>query len=111
MNHGARSGSKWRYLEKSNLMSIYNKQFYDKITKNSINISFLELSDEFCRLKNEFESAMVNKPSVFEQLRVQLQFIFLLLLISKAKSVNESANEQRRLGFGKTSFSPHQMHP
>ena len=35
----------------------------------SLNICFLELSEEFLRDKNEFELTMVNEPSVFELLR------------------------------------------
>ena len=46
-------------------MSTHNIQFYDK--KISLNICFLELSEELRRdSKNEFKLAMVNEPSVFE---------------------------------------------
>ena len=47
-------------------MSTHNIQFHDKIRKFFLNICFLELSE----LKNEFESAMVNQPSVFELSRL-----------------------------------------
>ena len=39
---------------------------HDKI---SLNICSVELLEEFCRDKNEFEWALVNKPSVFELLK------------------------------------------
>ena len=48
-------------------MSTHNIQFHDK--KKSLNICFLELSEEFRRDKNEFELAMVNEPSMFESSR------------------------------------------
>ena len=53
-------------------MSIHNIHFLDKenVHKLYLNICFLELSEEFPRdSKNEFESATVNEPSVFESLR------------------------------------------
>ena len=47
-------------------------------TKNiSLNICFLELSEEFRKgLKNEFELAMVNEPSVFEPSRFDCIYIW-----------------------------------
>ena len=49
-------------------MSTHNIQFRDK--KISLNICFLELLEGFHRdSKNKFQSAMVNKPSVFKLLR------------------------------------------
>ena len=47
------------------LVSLLNLGNFSKI---SINICFLELIEEFSRLKNESESATVNEPSVFESL-------------------------------------------
>ena len=48
-------------------MRTHSIQFHDKI---SLNICFLELSEEFRRIsKNEFESDMVNEPPVFELLK------------------------------------------
>ena len=49
-------------------MSIHNIQFHDKNKIEFLNI-FLELSEEFRRDKNEFQSAVVNDISVFEVLR------------------------------------------
>ena len=48
----------------------HNIHFFDKkISKMSLNICFLELLKEFpIGPKNEFESATVNEPSVFESL-------------------------------------------
>ena len=47
--------------------------FHDKLRnfpKASLNICFLELSEEFLQgLKNEFGSTTVNKPSVYESLK------------------------------------------
>ena len=48
-------------------MSTHNKQLHDK--KIFLNICFLELSEEFPRDSQMFESAVVNEPSVFEPLR------------------------------------------
>ena len=50
-------------------MHTHTIPFHDKIIKKnkSLNICFMELSEEsHSDLKNEFESAMVNEPSVFE---------------------------------------------
>ena len=50
-------------------MSTHNIQFHDKIRKNPLIIRFLELSEEISYgLKNVFELAMVNEPSMFELL-------------------------------------------
>ena len=54
-------------LDEAILMSTHI-QFHDK-KKSSLNICFLELSEEFPGdSKNEFELVMVNVPSVFELL-------------------------------------------
>ena len=49
-------------------MSTHNIQFHDKTRKQSLNICFLELWKAM-GLKNEFELAKVNEPSVFESSR------------------------------------------
>ena len=43
--------------------------------KISLNICFLEISEEFRRDKTEFELAMVTEPSVFELLRFDYTYI------------------------------------
>ena len=60
-------------------MRTQNIHFHDKIgkiPKISLNICFLELSDEISRgLKSEFKYATVNEPSVFELLRFYCSII------------------------------------
>ena len=49
-------------------MSSKNIHYHDRkdtFPKISVSIFFLELSEEFPRDKNEFDSFTVNKPSVF----------------------------------------------
>ena len=52
-------------------MSTHNIQLHDRVRKfhQNFNICFLKLSEEFAGTKTEFESAMVNEPSMFELLR------------------------------------------
>ena len=53
-------------------MSMHNIHFHNKknkILKISLNIWFLEPSENFLGLKNEFESARVNEPLMFESLK------------------------------------------
>ena len=50
-------------------MSTHNIQFHDKIRKLPEIFVFLSYRKNFLRLKNEFELAMVNEPSVFEPSR------------------------------------------
>ena len=54
-------------------MSSHNVHFHNKIrkiSKISLDICFLELSEAFSwGLKNEFELAMINESSVFDLLR------------------------------------------
>ena len=49
-------------------MSTHNIQFHDKNKKNSLNICFLELSEEF-RRDSKTSLAMVNEPSELESSR------------------------------------------
>ena len=50
-------------------MSTHNIQFYDEIKKNPTFFYFVAIGRTSQGLKNEFELAMVNAPSVFELLR------------------------------------------
>ena len=59
--------SLYNRLDEAMLKNTHNKHIYDKIgkiPKVSLNVCFLELSEQFP--KNEFESATENESSVFE---------------------------------------------
>ena len=57
-------------------MSPHNIQFHDKIKKNTKILVFLSYRKNFVGLKNEFEIAVVNEPSVFELLRFDCIILF-----------------------------------
>ena len=51
-------------------MSTHNIQFHDKIKKNKQIFVFLSYWKNFVGTENKFKSSTVNKPSVFEPLRL-----------------------------------------
>ena len=57
--------------------------------KISLNIWFLDLSEESRRNKTDFELAMVNEPSVFELLRFDCTYIWRGPYIIPLKSCHE----------------------
>ena len=84
-------------LEMAILMSTQNIHFHDKtrnFPKISLNICFLQLSEEFPRdSKNEFESANVNEPSVFEPskfycIRINILSCVLILKLRDVKVIS-----------------------
>ena len=56
-------------LDEAILMSTHNIQFHDKILKYPYIFVFTSYRKNFVGTKNEFKSAVVKKPSVFELLR------------------------------------------
>ena len=77
----------WFLLVHTHTSSCWNKNF-------SLNISFLEISEEFRRdSKNEFKLALVNEPSEFELLKFDYTLICFVCLCDFSGADSEDKDE------------------